>query len=199
MTNSLFTLLFGLLTVFVQFYQSNFDLVQDQDGIIHFCFIDELGAVKSLPLYKTESILKDHFYDTESKMLGLVTLSNQLSLSGFTGISYNHISFKFLKINQSENSLEYLYQTGFQFDNKVSIENYTFHSIDKFQIEGTGQEGFLSFDLEQGSVSYSKSGKISVKEMAKLNTSNNLSGQNSSNSSKPFVLSRANQPEVLFN
>jgi hypothetical protein len=180
------------------FHCIEFDLIQDEDGIIHFDFVDELGVVKSLPLHKSESFLKAHFYDTQSQMLALVTLSNKSSHSGFSGVSYNHISFKFLKFNQSQNSFQYLYQTGFQFDEKVLIENYTFHSTDKFQLVGTGQKGLLSFDLEHGSVSYSKSDGISVKEMSKLNMIINSNCEVTYESPNSFSLTKANQSETLF-
>lgn len=185
----------GVLTI----QNSQFELIQDKDGLIHFDFTNELGEFKSLPLFKSDFTLKSHIYDNDSKLLALVTMNESLSHSGFIGRSFNHITLKFVKFNQSECSFSFLYQTGFTFDRKVSIESYRFNSINKFKILGTGEKGLISFDLEQGIVSYMKNGEIVDKEMAKLNTSINSKGEFSFDNLEVFSLSNTNEREVLFN
>jgi len=195
-------LAFFILTILsnpIQFQKGQFNLVQDEDGLIHFDFVDELGDVKSLPILSSDFALKSHIYDDQSQILAFATLSKSSSHSGFTGKSYSHLSLKFLKFNQSDYTFDFLYQKGFRFDKEISPENYNFNSIDKFQINGTGPKGFISFDLEKGMVSYMDGEELAVKEMVQMKTTiNSISRSSTIDIPEKFSLSRANQSETLF-
>lgn len=151
-------------------HSSQLELIQDKDGLIQLSFIDNLDNLNTWSILKSNSTLHTYHYDEESQIIAFVTRNEQLSSSGFYDASdLNHLSFKFIRLDQKTENIEFLYQTSFTIDQKVNPENLNFTSVNTFQIDTYGDKGKVTFNFNNGEVTFLSEETLVTKEMVRLN------------------------------